>query len=164
MADTSKAENERGSSQGEPVIGEPPSPTSPGGTPAAPGVAAFPGMPGAATPPMLPGQALQLLIHQGMAVPQQNPEVVKHVTAFLAHDSDNKLQAMKDTSERNHTFRLTALGFLCLVVVLTFSIPLVALYRGDMQFVSKFMDDYMRYFIVAGLALLAGAKIPDFFK
>jgi hypothetical protein len=33
-----------------------------------------------------------------------------------------------------------------------------------MAFVNKFMDDYMRYFIVTGLALLAGAKLPDFFK
>jgi len=27
-----------------------------------------------------------------------------------------------------------------LIVLLTFSIPLVALYRGDMSFVSKYMD------------------------
>jgi hypothetical protein len=91
--------------------------------------APFPGSPGQPGAPIAgsdippgvqPGQALQLLIHQGMASPQ-NPEVVRHVTTFLTHDSNNRLEYMKSVSERNHKFRMAALCVLGGLLLLHFS-------------------------------------------
>jgi hypothetical protein len=88
----------------------------------------------------LPPQAVQLMI--GMGIQQQNPEVVKHMTDFLTRDSDNRLQWLKTSSGQTQKIRLAAIVFLAFLVILIFSFPLIELYRGDIAFVNKFMDEY----------------------
>ena len=63
-----------------------------------------------------------------------------------------------------HSFRMTALiigGGLAFLVLL---MPLVALARGDMTFVTTFLDKYLSMFILIALALLGGGKLFEMFK
>jgi hypothetical protein len=95
---------------------------------------------------------------------QQNPDIVRHMTEFLSHDSDNRLKAIQSSGQNNHAFRMTSLVIAGGVAVVILAIPLIALYRNDMAFVREFLDRYLTLFITIVLALGAGAKLRDFFK
>jgi len=105
--------------------------------------------------------ALQL----GIGMQQQNPEVMRHMTEFLAHDSDNRLKGLESSGSRNHQFRMTALcvgsGLFILVVVAPL---IVQLFRGDMVFVDKVLTDYLPVIGAIILALFAGPKFSEFFR
>jgi len=118
------------------------------------------------TPLLQPQQAGQVLaLQMGVGLQQQNPEVTRHITEFLSHDSDNKLQAMNSAGERNHKFRMRALNLGSGLVVLLFVVPLVTqLYRGDMTFIHDFLEKYLPMATMILLALFAGPKVAEIFK
>ena len=124
-----------------------------------------PGIPG--VPPLTQAGIPQLMAVQlgiGMQQQQQNPEVVRYMTEFLSHDSDNRLAALTTSGGRDHKFRMTVLIIVAVLAGIVLLIPLVALYRGDMDFVKEFLQRYFPDLLMVALALLAGAKLPDFFK
>ncbi len=106
--------------------------------------------------------ALQL----GFGLPQQqNPEVIRHITEFLAHDSNNRLHAVTTSGERNHKFRLQSLWVGAGLTFCLFVVPLfVELYRGDMTFVHDLVEKYLPVLAMIVLALFAGPKITELFK
>lgn len=106
------------------------------------------------------------MIQHGISVgqPQQNPEVMQHITQYLTADSTNRFRAHEASSGRAHTFRMTALIIGSIIALLILAIPLVALARGDMTFVSAFLDKYIQQIIIVALALLGGGKLFDIFK
>jgi hypothetical protein len=118
------------------------------------------------TPPISPQVAPMLALQLGVGLPQQqNPEVIAHITQFLAHDSDNRLAAVNSSGERNHRFRLNALYIGTALLLIFFGAPLgVELYRGDMVFVRDFVEKYLPVAAMVILALFAGPKIADIFK
>jgi hypothetical protein len=117
-------------------------------------------------PPITPAGIPQLMAVQlGIGMQQQNPEVVRHMTEFLSHDSDNRLKALQSSGERNQRFRMSALligaGLMSAIVV----VPLfVQLWRGDMTFVNQVLTSYLPVLGAVILALFAGAKVTDFFR
>jgi hypothetical protein len=117
-------------------------------------------------PPIQPASIPGLMaIQVGMGMQQQNPEVMRYVTEFLSHDSDNRLRALDTSGSRNHQFRMTALGIGSILFVLVVVVPLVVqLMRGDLTFVNKLLTDYLPVIAAVFLALLAGSKLPDLFK
>ncbi len=105
--------------------------------------------------------ALQL----GFGPQQQNPEVMKHMTTFLSHDSDNRLTAMESAGKRNHTFRMTMLIVGVAIVFCVLIVPLfVQLYKGDLSFVDKLLSTYLPVIGAVVLALFAGPKVSELFK
>jgi hypothetical protein len=149
--------------------------TAPKAVPAAGDVAsaatnAFPG--GLAIPPAgismgpggIPPQIMALQLGIGMQQ-QQNPEVMRHMTEFLAHDSDNRLKGLESSGSRNHQFRMTALCVGTGIFALVVGVPLVVqLFRGDMTFVDKLLRGYLPVIGAVILALFAGPKVSEFFK
>ncbi len=108
-----------------------------------------------------PLMALQL----GFGPQQQNPEVMKHMTTFLSHDSDNRLTAMESAGKRNHTFRMTMLIVGVAIVFCVLIVPLfVQLYKGDLSFVDKLLSTYLPVIGAVVLALFAGPKVSELFK
>jgi hypothetical protein len=100
-------EEDKQSDPGNPIAVKPtPTAVNPAvGSPLTPVPVVSPGIPpiqGGIPSPM----ALQFAIGMGQ---QQNPEVTKHMTEFLAHDSDNRLAAMESSGKRNHTFRMSGM-------------------------------------------------------
>lgn len=119
-------------------------------------------------PPISPQQISQFLslAVSGAGLPQQqNPEATRHITEFLAHDSDNRLKAVEGAGTRNHKFRMNALYVGTGLAVLFFGAPLgVELYRGDITFVRDFVEKYLPGAVMIILALFAGPKFTDLFK
>jgi hypothetical protein len=77
------------------------------------------------------------------------------------HDSDNRLAWFEARGKRGHTFRMAVLIAVSLLVALVLAIPLIALIRGDVAFVSSFFDKYFQIIIIVVLALLGGGKLFD---
>jgi len=118
-------------------------------------------------PPGQPGPlGPNVLLQMGVGLPQQqNPEVVKYLTDFFKHDSDNRLKVMDGAGRRNHTFRMNALYIGTGLALLFFAVPLgVELYRGDMVFVRDFVEKYLPVAAMIILALFAGPKLAEIFK
>jgi hypothetical protein len=115
-------------------------------------------------PGSMPGIAGAAMLGITLGQPQQNPAVMQHICQFLSHDSDNRLKSYESRGHRTHTFRLAALAVFTLVAVMILSIPLVALWRGDMMFVKEFLDHYFQMIIIIVLALLGGGKLFEIFK
>jgi cation transport ATPase len=140
-------------------------PGQPDGTPAAAPLV-LPGA-GAAMPPIPPAQLPQLaglMVSMGVNQPQQNPQVVQYITAYLSKDSDNRLTFLEAKDKRNHIFRMATLAAVGIIAAIVLSIPLVALYRGNMDFVSQFFDKYFQMMVIILLALLGGGKLFDLIK
>lgn len=115
--------------------------------------------------PQIPPQMMALQLGFGMQGQQQNPEVMNHITSFLAHDSDNRLRALESSGKRNHTFRMFALSIGAGMVILIVVVPLmVQLFKGDMSFVDKILTSYLPVLGAIILALFAGPKVSDFFR
>lgn len=118
-------------------------------------------------PPIQPGglpQVAGIMLQHTIGQTQQNPEVTQHLCTFLSHDSDNRLNWFKARDQKSHIFRMTALIIFTILSALVLSIPLVALWRGDMVFVKEFLEKYLTQFIIVMLALLGGGKLFDLFK
>jgi hypothetical protein len=113
-------------------------------------------------PPQLAGAMLGISI--GQPQQQQNPEIVQHICTYLAHDSDNRLKWYEGREKQTHRFRMTALIVVAILAGLVLTIPLVALARNDMTFVSTFLEKYMTQIILVALALLGGGKLFDLLK
>jgi hypothetical protein len=109
-------------------------------------------------------QMASLMIQAGMGQNQQNPEVMRHLMDFLKTDSNNKLSAHESRGRRSHIFRMYALGIAGFLTFLILVMPLVALARGDMAFVTAFLDHYFQQIIIIALALLGGGKLFELFK
>ena len=77
-----------------------------------------PGIPG--IPPITQAGIPQLTAVRlgiGMQQQQQNPEVVRYMTEFLSHDSDNRLAALTTSGGRDHKFRMTVLIVIALLAI-----------------------------------------------
>jgi len=59
---------------------------------------------------------------------------------------------------------MTALIIGGLLAFLILLIPLVALARGDMPFVTSFLDKYFQQIVIIALALLGGGKLFEIFR
>jgi hypothetical protein len=112
--------------------------------------------------PQLAGMMIQHGITLGQ--PQQNPAVMQHITEYLTADSSNRLSAHEARSKRNHIFRMTALCIGGGLSVMILAMPLVALARGDMGFVTTFLEKYFQQIVIIALALLGGGKLFEIFK
>jgi hypothetical protein len=114
---------------------------------------------------MTPTPALQLMIQSGLTTHQQNPEVIKHMTEFLIHDSDNKLKLMSQTSERSHNFKKLLLAFLCFVTIVLISIPFIIIFKtGDINLAIDTIKTGATWIVPILLALVAGPSLKDLLK
>jgi hypothetical protein len=59
---------------------------------------------------------------------------------------------------------MTALIVFAALAMAVLIIPLVALFRNDMTFVTAFLDKYMTQIILIALALLGGGKLFEMLK
>jgi hypothetical protein len=147
----------------------PPTPTSaasPGQVAPSTNVIPMPGI--ASMPPLQTAQAaqsLQMLIQAGvMPAPALPPETVKHITEYLCHDSDNKLEHSKTEGKRRLILRMTAIIVGALLFFILLAMPLVALIRGDSAFVNSFLEHHMAYLVSIVLAIIGGAGLKGLFK
>ena len=141
------------------------SPAVPAAPPPAPAVPATPVPPLTPPPGILPPQMMGLQLGVAMQGQQQNPEVMKHITDFLKHDSDNRKESIESNGTRNQSFRMTTLWIGTGLILLTVVVPLLfALFTGDKAFVDEFLTKYIPVLGVIILALLAGPQVSDIFK
>jgi hypothetical protein len=132
--------------------GPSPSPTTPAG-------------PIPPVPPQQAAQVVQMLIQAGvMPGASPSPETVKHLTDYLKHDSDNRLQASSKEGGRKLKLRLTALAISAALAAILLSIPVIALIQGQREFVSNFLDHHMAYLIALAVAFVGGLGAKNIFK
>lgn len=119
-------------------------------------------------PPIAPQQvpqALQMMIQAGiMPPPPMQPEVVKHLTEFFSHDSDNRLTAADHDGHRKLIFRMTALIIGGVAALGLLSLPLIGLLKNDAAFSTAFLDRHIPYLVALVMALLGGAGLRQILK
>lgn len=116
-------------------------------------------------PPQQAAQSLQMLIQAGiMPSPPMQPEVVKCITDYLSHESNNRLDGSKTEGGRRLKLRMTALIIGALLFFTLLLMPVLALIRGDTAFVNSFLEHHMPYLVAIVLAIVGGAGLKDLFK
>jgi uncharacterized integral membrane protein len=110
---------------------------------------------------VLPQQLIASIIQAGISLPQPaaNPEALRHLTAFLSHDSDNRLTASDREGKRRLIFKFWSLAAGTSIVLALISLPIIALAREDDSFTVIFLDRHMPYIVAILTALLGGAGI-----
>jgi hypothetical protein len=93
-----------------------------------------------------------------------NPETVRHLTDFLKHDSDNRLKSSETEGGRRLTLRMTALIIAAFLATILLSIPVIALFQGQHDFVSTFLERHMPYLIALAGAFLGGLGVKNILR
>jgi hypothetical protein len=116
-----------------------------------------PGQPGTIPPP-----ALQLMIQSGLVGQQQNPETMRYMTEFLAHDSDNRLKLLETAARRNHVLRMTIFIFIAVVTAVLLSIPFISIFlSGNISQAVALIAQGATWIVPIMLALVAGPSVKD---
>jgi hypothetical protein len=144
----------------QPTVAQQPQTPSGSTSPDAPPVPAVPPV-----PPQQAAQVVQMLIQAGvMPGTAPNPETVKHLTDFLKHDSDNRLTSSDKEGSRKLRLRMVALIISGVLALLLLSIPVIALFQGQREFVASFLDHHMAYLIALAAAFIGGIGVKNIFK
>ncbi|MGH8248728.1 MAG: hypothetical protein ACREUU_20145, partial [Gammaproteobacteria bacterium] len=115
--------------------------------------------------PQAAAQTFQTLVQAGFfPSPPLNPDVVRHMTDFLSHDSDNRLSWLDREGGRKFKFRMAGLILGAIFFFGLLVLPMVALWKGDMAFVNAFLDRHMPYLIALIAALIGGLGLKELFK
>ena len=99
-----------------------------------------------------------------MPAPPAHPETVKHMVDFLKHDSDNRHSFSEKEGERRFRLKRGGLIVAALLAAILISIPLIALFKGEREFVSNFLDRQLPYLIGLVAAFVGGMGARNIFK